>query len=712
MRTSKIKFLLTCAASLLLLTACGGSDDDQQTEATTYQVAVEKSFVLNSNTNKRTRLASTEVSDASSVSIDLNIDSTSTATRAGDDSSARVETDVQLVYRDAGDTSSFNAASRIAYSPSGLYGVSWIEKCADGGDCTYIEAVISEILDVSLGDTINLAVTWDEPNQKFIHTIGSVTHDSHLADLQSLIPTAEGFNFTDYSFDKSLISTSVRNINRTGDSGSIKVNFDNVSHDGVVYDDFDSETLDETKWTLETRDYGEQPPQPQTYDSTITLDKSFTTASDDDNRTKLKTIGVTDFNNISVDLSMESASTLTRIGDSSSARLEMGAQLDYSYSGDNSTFHATSVLSYTGSEFQASSWIERCFDGGDCVDTGTYTSPVAVSLGEIVNISVTWDEANQKFIHNIGPEVHENHLADLQALPAMVAAGEFDFSNYSADRTQIKVGVRKIRQAGESGSLVVELNKVSHDGVVYDDFNDDTFSSDKWSVQTQQVPVSQHTITVDKAFTIAAEDDKRTSLTTFGVTDVNNISLDLIIDSASMLTRVGDDSSARLETGAYLIYRDSGDNTPIVVASRLQYDGSEFRASSWIEKCIEGVGCSDVGTYTPLPGISLGDTVNISITWDEANQKFIHNIGSVTHENLMADFLAIPEIVTAGGLDFTNFSVDSSVIIANVRKIRQVGESGSLVVNLNKVSYDGVVYDDFASDTLDTSKWTENTVEN
>ena len=486
MRTSKIKFLLTCAASLLLLTACGGSDDDQQTEATTYQVAVEKSFVLNSNTNKRTLLNTTGVSSASSLSAELSIDPTSTVTRVGDDSSARVETDVQLAYRDASDTTSFYAGSRIAYNGSAINPVGWIGKCIDEGACTFIDFVIDETLDVPLGDTINISVSWDEPNQKFIHTYGSVTRDSHLADLQAEIPAAEGFNFTDYSYDKSLIGTSVRNIERSGDSGSIKVNFDNVSHDGVVYDDFDSETLDETKWTLETRDYGEQP-QLETYDSTITVNKTFTTVEEDDKTTYLVPREVSNATNISADLSIEPTSTLTRVGDSSSAHLQTGVSLIYQNTNDNSSFYVqTRIRYYSDSDLSANGKLMKCIDGGDCFELGFYGLPFSISTGDTANIAITWNETDQTFTHTYGTASHVSHLSEFVALQEIIDSGGFVFSDYSFQKSEVRVEALNIKQVGESGTIKVKLHKVSHDSVVYDDFSSDTFDSTKWSVETRE----------------------------------------------------------------------------------------------------------------------------------------------------------------------------------------------------------------------------------
>ena len=78
----------------------------------------------------------------------------------------------------------------------------------------------------------------------------------------------------------------------------------------------------------------------------------------------------------------------------------------------------------------------------------------------------------------------------------------------------------------------------------------------------------------------------------------------------------------------------------------------------------------------------------------------------------LADFSAYQPIIDAGGFSLSDYKSPSPRLGATVRNIIQSGESGSLTVNFDKVSFDGSVYDDFnASDLLDTNKWEKKTFE-
>jgi len=478
MMISKSK-LLIFTVSLLFLTACNGgssndNDADTGTDTSQHTISLSKSYTAFSGDDVRRQLKSIGITDVKNISVDLSMDPTSTVERGGDDSSARLETDVLLTYRDSSNSGGFAAASRLLYVGNDKFDAySYIEVCSDG-ECVYVEKYDSDI-GGSLGDSVNVSVTYDDANQEFVHTIGSTTQRNTLGDLQAL-PGAGGFNFMDYSLQDTIVRGGVRKIRQTGDSGSLVLELHSVSHDGNLFDDFSSDTLNPNKWSAETNDDAQAPQSP-----TVTVVKEFTTASEDDNETDLTPIGVTDANNISVDLLVDPSSTLTK-ADDSNARLEVRAQLRYSSTSDDSEFYAASNLQYNGSSFGASSFIEKC-SNGECVVTSEYTGNIAVSFGETVTISVTYDAANQQFIHNIGPATHVISLATLQTKLDEAAAGSLDFTNYSFNRSLIRSEVKNIEQEGESGSLTIKLDKVSHDGVVYDEFDDEFLDPNKWSVR-------------------------------------------------------------------------------------------------------------------------------------------------------------------------------------------------------------------------------------
>lgn len=266
MRMNVSNFLIALISSALL-SACGGSKDDpiahyaseNYVENGVFAVSLSKSFsnADGYNDDVRSRFKTLNVSGATSITADLIFDSSSSLTRASG-SSARLETDSGLSFIDAEGNKVYSVV-KIRYDGTNFFGEGYLEKCSAGdANCVIGGYFITDALNLNLGESVSISVACNESEQKFTYTFGEKKQDIFFADIaanQEIIDFG-GFVFSDYSFTYSTIRSTVRNILKQGDSGSLLLKYNSVSHDGEIYDDFNGMvSLDPNKWSSSTFEF-------------------------------------------------------------------------------------------------------------------------------------------------------------------------------------------------------------------------------------------------------------------------------------------------------------------------------------------------------------------------------------------------------------------------------------------------------------------------
>ena len=257
----KSLFVFPMALTFGLLAGCGGDDDNDMdsgdNNSISHMINLSKSFSADAGYEDdiRTRIYSTSLSSANSLSLKLSMEAASSVTKAGTDSSVRLEGDTVMAYKDTAGNDIY-VINKLRYDGTGFSGVSFIEKCFSGAGCEEY-GVSTGTLNIAKGDEVNLTTAWSEPDQKFTFGIGSTTQEIFISDVvanQDFID-AGGINFADHTFSKMGIRGTIRNILNTGESGTLALKLNELSVDGAVYEDFSGTSLDTSKWTEDTYDF-------------------------------------------------------------------------------------------------------------------------------------------------------------------------------------------------------------------------------------------------------------------------------------------------------------------------------------------------------------------------------------------------------------------------------------------------------------------------
>lgn len=191
------------------------------------------------------------------------VDGNSSVTNGG-----RIETDIRLNYSvpatDGGNDYSQYAVIRLRETNDGNGPVIQIFLGMDRTepDGSYYQLLVEPATDGSAGSLINfsavqnwtaeaaMSVEWNDSEQKFTFAYDGQSVDLPIALFNEHADVvARGVSFNPDKFTSALLRTRVRTY-ESGDAGEIAAYYDDVTMDGVLYDDFSTGSLDDAKWII------------------------------------------------------------------------------------------------------------------------------------------------------------------------------------------------------------------------------------------------------------------------------------------------------------------------------------------------------------------------------------------------------------------------------------------------------------------------------
>lgn len=207
----------------------------------------------------------------------------------------------------------------------------------------------------------------------------------------------------------------------------------------------------------------------------------------------------------------------------------------------------------------------------------------------------------------------------------------------------------------------------------------------------------------------------RKSVRTTYYDKLDSISSKISVDLQSTVT-----TGARIEADISLHYQDRNITTDIrhkfvVMRIRDHGDGAGPSIQAFMGVCLDDA-CSSEAYVEPVNDGSAGTLVNysmindwsaesnISVSFDSSNNEFVFGYGNQTLSMPVSIYNNNPDVV-AGGMQFDVANFKYAELRASVKSIDSSGESGSIDAYFDDVLVDGVLYDDFSSDSISTGKW-------
>lgn len=210
----------------------------------------------------------------------------------------------------------------------------------------------------------------------------------------------------------------------------------------------------------------------------------------------------------------------------------------------------------------------------------------------------------------------------------------------------------------------------------------------------------------------------RHGLITVSSSRVDLLSVKLEVDPSSSVT-----PNARIEADIRLVYQPSasvGFENEIFTVMRLRDTGSSTspQAQAFMGMCLDASCTTEVFEEPPVSSApnalvlysSIGNwnTENtISVAWDQATQHFIFSLNSQSISLPISNFNNNAGVMSKG-VTFDPDDFKYAEIRATVKGVDMSGESGEIIAYFDDIEFDGLVYDDFSSAEIDTSKWTVN----